>query len=99
MGEDDATYPASLAMEEFLETELLLAVPPPPPSPSGASLRQLQGNSEKMGDWKIAQVLSIVSGRRDVLQRLKRKAKRASGKFAYCTKIYGQWPPSTWPWL
>ena len=73
-----------------------------PPSPSVVSLRQLGRSAvEKMGDWTIAKVSSIVSGRRDVLQRLKRKAKRAGGKFAYCTKIYGQ--PQTFistpPWL
>ena len=43
-------YPASLAIDEFLDTELLLAVPPPP-SWSGASLLQLEG--EKMGLHKF----------------------------------------------
>ena len=39
----------------------------------------------------IAQVLSIVTARRDVLGRLKRKAKRASGGFARTVlKIYCQ---------
>ena len=38
---------------------------------------------------EIAQVLSIVTGRRDVLGRLERKAKRASARFAQTVlKIY-----------
>ena len=39
--------------------------------------------------YGIAQVLSIVTGRRDVLGRLERKAKRASARFAQTVlKIY-----------
>ena len=73
-------YPASLAIDEFLDTELLLAVPPPP-SWSGASLLQL----EKMGLHKFW-VLSLPGGT-TVLGRLKRKVKRASVR-------KDLWPPS-----
>ena len=72
-------YPASLAIDEFLDTELLLAVPPP--SWSGASLLQL----EKMGLHKFW-VLSLPGGT-TVLGRLKRKVKRASVR-------KDLWPPS-----